>query len=43
LGKAYNLNLAILEMIYFPSGLPGVALAQLAAIVNPTNKTTKVN
>ena len=26
----------------FSSGLPGAALAQLAAIVNPANKPTKV-
>ena len=42
LGKAWSLNLAILEMACFPSGLPGAALAQLAAIVNPANKPTKV-
>ena len=36
-GKAWSLNLAILEMACFPSGLPGAALAQLAAIVNPAN------
>ena len=42
LGKAWSLNLAILEKACFPSGLPGAALAQLAAIVNPANKPTKV-
>ena len=42
MGKAWGLNLAILEMACFPSGLPGAALAQLAAIVNPANKPTKV-
>ena len=42
LGKAWSLNLAILEMACFPSGLPAAALAQLAAIVNPGNKPTKV-
>ena len=31
-----------LEKACFPSGLPGAALAQLAAIVNPANKPTKV-
>ena len=40
LGKACSLNLAILEMACFPSS--GAALAQLAAIVNPANKPTKV-
>ena len=40
--KAWTLNLAILEKACFPSGLPGAALAQLAAIVNPANKPTKV-
>jgi len=34
--------LAILEKACFPSGLPGAALAQLAAIVNPANKLTEV-
>ena len=42
MGKAWSLNLAILEKACFPSGLPGAALAQLAAIVNPANKPTKV-
>ena len=40
LGKAWSLNLAIA----FGKGLlllPGAALAQLAAIVNPANKPTK--
>jgi len=32
----------LLEKACFPSGLPGAALAQLAAIVNPANKPTKV-
>jgi len=36
------LNLAILEKACFPSGLPGAALAQLAAIVNPANKPTQI-
>ena len=40
LGKAWSLNLAILEMACFPSGLPGAALAQLAAIVNQPSKQT---
>jgi len=40
LGKAWGLNLAILAKACFPSGLPGAALAQLAAIVNPANKPT---
>ena len=40
LGKAWSLNLAILEQACFPSGLPGTALAQLAAIVSPANKPT---
>ena len=31
-----------LEKACFSSGLPGAALAQLAAIVNPANKPTKV-
>jgi len=31
-----------LETACFPFGLPGAALAQLAAIVNPANKPTKV-
>ena len=31
-----------LEKACFFSGLPGAALAQLAAIVNPANKPTKV-
>ena len=39
LRKACSLNLAILEKACFSSGLPGAALAQLAAIVNPANKT----
>ena len=41
LGKAWSLNLAIA----FGKGLlllPGAALAQLAAIVNPSNKPIKV-
>ena len=42
LGKAWSLNLAILEMACFPSGLPGAALAQLAAIVNPANKPIQI-
>jgi len=42
LGKAWNLDLAILEMACFPSGLLGAALAQLAAMVNPANKPTKM-
>ena len=32
----------LLEKACFSSGLPGAALAQLAAIVNPANKPTKV-
>ena len=32
----------LLETACFPFGLPGAALAQLAAIVNPANKPTKV-
>ena len=40
LGKAWSLNLAILEKVCFPSGLPGAVPAQLAAIVNPANKPT---
>ena len=42
LGKAWSLNLAILEKACFPSGLPGAALAQLAAIVSPANKPTQI-
>jgi len=36
------LNLAILEKACFPVGLPGAALAQLAAIVNPASKPTQI-
>ena len=32
----------LLEKACFSSGLPGAALAQLATIVNPANKPTKV-
>ena len=42
LGKAWSLNLAILAKACFSSGLPGAALAQLAAIVNPANKLTQI-
>jgi len=31
-----------LEKACFSSGLPGAALAQLAAIVNPANKPTQI-
>ena len=42
LGKDCSLNLAIFEKACFSSGLPGAALAQLAAIVNPANKLTQI-
>ena len=43
MGKAWSLNLAIaFGKACFPFGLPGAALAQLATIVNPGNKPTKV-
>ena len=32
----------LLEKACFPSGLPGAALAQLAAIVSPANKPTQI-
>ena len=42
MGKDCSLNLAIFEKACFSSGLPGAALAQLAAIVNPANKLTQI-
>jgi len=42
LGKAWNLNLAILEKACFSSRLPGAALAQLTAIVSPINKFNQI-
>jgi len=35
-------RLGVLEKACFSSGLPGAVLAQLAAIVSPANKPTKV-
>ena len=42
LGKAWNLNFVILEKACFFSRFPGVALAQLTAIVSPTNKPNQI-
>ena len=42
MGKACSLNLAILEKACFSSGLPGAALAQLAAIVNPASALIQI-